>query len=244
MGNSPKNAIPRHYEVSVPSIGVTQGERIAVPILINDATEFLAGGISLKYDNTVLSAVGASLELNSAYWQANTDLDGEVRIAFASFAAESESLNSKSHPSQESQTLFVIKFDVLANTEGKSSPLILDQVQLTESFSIKKADGVITVLPTESRLYQNYPNPFNPETWIPFKLAQNAPVTISIYDTKGQLIRAIALGNQNAGVYTSRDKAVYWDGRSSEGSKVASGLYFYTLQAGEYKATRKMVIVK
>ena len=99
-------------------------------------------------------------------------------------------------------------------------------------------------LPKKSALLQNYPNPFNPETWIPFQLAQNAPVTINIYDTKGQLIRTISLGNRNAGVYTTKDKAAYWDGRNSSGDKVSSGVYFYTLRAGEFRVTRKMVVVK
>ena len=99
-------------------------------------------------------------------------------------------------------------------------------------------------VPKEFQLLQNYPNPFNPETWIPFKLAQNKPVSISIYNTKGQLIRTISLGNRNAGIYTTKDKAVYWDGRSNTGEKVSSGAYYYTLQAGEFRATRKMVIVK
>ena len=105
----------------------------------------------------------------------------------------------------------------------------------------------------ENQLLQNFPNPFNPETWIPFKLAQNAFVSISIYDTKGQLIRTIALGKQNAGIYVTKDRAAYWDGQDSLGERVASGIYFYTLQvreaipsigAGEFRATRKMVIMK
>lgn len=99
-------------------------------------------------------------------------------------------------------------------------------------------------IPKEFALLQNYPNPFNPETWISFKLAQDTPVTISIYDLKGQLIRTISLGNKNAGIYTTKDRAGYWDGRDSLGEKVASGMYYYTLQAGEFRATRKMVVVK
>ena len=238
MGNSPSNALEHDYEVSIPSFGVTQGQRIAVPIFINDVPEYLAGGISLKYDSTVLKPVSAYTKLSEVYWQSNINLAGEVRVGFASVPTNTESAQSKD------ETLFVVEFDVLADAEGKVSELILEQVQLSDSLSIKKTDGLITVLPTESRLYQNYPNPFNPETWIPFKLAQNTPVTINIYNTKGQLIRTISLGKKNAGVYTSRDKAVYWDGRSSEGSKVASGLYFYTLQAENFTATRKMVILK
>lgn len=96
----------------------------------------------------------------------------------------------------------------------------------------------------KTALYQNYPNPFNPETWIPFKLAQNANVVIRIYSAKGQLVRTITLSNQKAGAYVTKDKAAYWDGRDSLGEKVASGVYFYTLQAGEFRATRKMIIMK
>jgi len=108
---------------------------------------------------------------------------------------------------------------------------------------------------------QNYPNPFNPDTWIPYGLAQDANVTISIYNAKGQLIRILNLGNQKAGIYVSKDKAAYWDGRDNAREKVASGVYFYTLQieyqfqqrqgkfypdekAGSFRMTRKMVILK
>ena len=99
-------------------------------------------------------------------------------------------------------------------------------------------------IPKRSRLLANYPNPFNPETWIPYQLAQDAPVTIHIYNTKGQLIRILHLGNKKTGIYTTKDKAAYWDGRDSSGEKVASGVYYYTLRAGEFKATRKMVTLK
>ena len=93
-------------------------------------------------------------------------------------------------------------------------------------------------------LYQNYPNPFNPETWIPYQLSNNTEVTITIYNAKGQLIHTIALGNKQAGVYVTKSKAAYWDGRLSYGEKVASGMYYYQLRAGEFRATRKMAIMK
>jgi hypothetical protein len=108
-------------------------------------------------------------------------------------------------------------------------------------------------LPKQSALLQNYPNPFNPETWIPYQLARDANVNISIYSIKGQLIRTLHLGNQSAGIYVQKGKAAYWDGRDNEGERVASGVYFYTLQVreviprigvGDFTATRKMVIVK
>jgi len=105
-------------------------------------------------------------------------------------------------------------------------------------------DFTLETLPATTILLQNFPNPFNPETWIPYNLSKDANVTISIYDTKGQLVRTIILANQKAGVYTSKDRATYWDGRDSLGQKVSSGVYYYTLQAGEFRSTRKMIIVK
>jgi len=103
---------------------------------------------------------------------------------------------------------------------------------------------ITRIIPIKSSLFQNFPNPFNPETWMPYQLAQDASVTVCIYNLKGQLIRTIALGQKAAGTYLAKDRAVYWDGRDNVGEKVASGMYFYTLQAGEFIATRRMVIIK
>jgi hypothetical protein len=100
------------------------------------------------------------------------------------------------------------------------------------------------LIPQTFALLQNYPNPFNPETWIPFKLAKDASVVIHIYSAKGQLVRTITLSNQEAGAYLTKDKAAYWDGRDGAGERVASGVYFYNMQAGDFQATRRMVIVK
>jgi hypothetical protein len=97
---------------------------------------------------------------------------------------------------------------------------------------------------TVSKLYPNYPNPFNPETWIPYQVAKDADVTVRIFDGKGQLIKTIALGHKETGFYISKDNAAYWDGRNQFGEKVSSGVYFYTLHAGDFTATRKMVIMK
>ena len=96
----------------------------------------------------------------------------------------------------------------------------------------------------ESALLANYPNPFNPETWIPYQLSASADVTVSIYSVDGKLVRTLALGHQPAGVYQSKSRAAYWDGRNAFGERVASGLYFYTLTAGDFTATRKMLIRK
>ena len=99
-------------------------------------------------------------------------------------------------------------------------------------------------IPDETIIEQNYPNPFNPETWIPYRLAEDADVTLTIYDIKGVMVRQLDLGYQPAGYYTDRTKAAYWDGRNASGESVASGVYFYQFRAGDYTAVRRMVIVK
>ena len=98
--------------------------------------------------------------------------------------------------------------------------------------------------PAQHALLPNYPNPCNPETWIPYQLTVPVDVKISIYGSDGRLVRTLALGHQEAGTYRSRARAAYWDGRNEVGEPVASGIYFYTLQAGDFTATRKMLIRK
>ena len=99
-------------------------------------------------------------------------------------------------------------------------------------------------IPTETELLRNYPNPFNPETWIPYRLAEDAFVTLTIYDLSGHVVRTLDVGHRIASAYESRSKAIYWDGRNGLGEGVASGVYFYHLSAGDYSATRKMMILK
>ena len=96
----------------------------------------------------------------------------------------------------------------------------------------------------ENALLANFPNPFNPETWIPYQLAKDAEVTLTIYAVDGQVIRRLALGHQATGMYQNRSRAAYWNGRNTFGEPVASGIYFYTLTAGDFTATRKMLIRK
>ena len=89
------------------------------------------------------------------------------------------------------------------------------------------------LLPRETALLPNYPNPFNPETWIPYQLAEPADVTLHIYSVNGALVRTLKLGHQIAGMYHSKNRAVYWDGRNEQGERVAEcGVYFYTLSVG------------
>jgi len=99
-------------------------------------------------------------------------------------------------------------------------------------------------IPKFSMLYQNFPNPFNPETWIPYQLSKDSDVTIKIYNVSGRLVRTLELGSKEAGVYLEKEKAGYWDGRNNTGESAASGVYFYSITAGDFTATKKMLVLK
>ena len=99
-------------------------------------------------------------------------------------------------------------------------------------------------IPKETALLPNYPNPFNPETWIPYDLAEAVSVTLTFYDVRGRVVRTLALGHRPAGVYRTKARAAYWDGRNAQGERVASGIYFYTFTAGDFTATGKLVVRK
>ena len=117
----------------------------------------------------------------------------------------------------------------------------ITRFEVTETAAAPTAQ---VTFPDKNALLANYPNPFNPETWIPYQLATPADVRISIYSAEGQMVRKLAIGHQPAGLYQSRSRAAYWDGKNEFGEPIASGLYFYTLTAGDFTATRKMLIRK
>ena len=100
------------------------------------------------------------------------------------------------------------------------------------------------IQPQDTLLAQNFPNPFNPETWIPYQLSAATEVKIDIYNVSGHLVRSLDLGWQPTGSYMTPSSAAYWDGKNAVGERVASGIYFYTLQTSDFAATRRMVILK
>ena len=144
---------------------------------------------------------------------------------------------------------------IAAMKNGELNPAMIQawiaQAQVEDDGSIAFQQGIAKLqqllallIPEDTALLPNYPNPFNPETWIPYHLANPSDVRITIYDTRGVLVRQLNLGHQREGYYTSRSRAAYWDGRNAVGESVASGIYFYTLTAGDFTATRKMLIRK
>ena len=150
--------------------------------------------------------------------------------------------------------LLSVKFTAVANGE---SQVTVDNFQAGSSRGekIPATPPEITIVvgdvpaapavrPDKTALLPNYPNPFNPETWIPYQLAEAAEVAFHIYAANGVLVRTLDFGHQPAGIYQYRSRAAYWDGKNEVGEPVASGVYFYTLTAGDFSATRKMLIRK
>lgn len=175
--------------------------------------------------------------------RADANKDGTLNVDDLLFVIENldDSVNAAAPPSE--------------NIITSLNPAILVEqlnILLAESDGSHKYQKAIAFLqsllavtrPDKTQLLANYPNPFNPETWIPYQLAKPADVTLTIYATDGKVVRTLALGHQPAGMYHSRSRAAYWDGRNSIGEPVASGIYFYTLTASEFTATRRMLILK
>ena len=138
--------------------------------------------------------------------------------------------------------------ELFTAAEVKSWLSQAQQLNLTDATSLRSIlfleQLLAALLPKESLLLPNYPNPFNPETWIPYRLAEDAFVTLTIYDGRGQVVRALDVGHRVAAFYETRSKAIHWEGRNKLGEQVASGVYFYHLSAGDFSATRKMLIQK
>ena len=152
---------------------------------------------------------------------------GRVRLGTLELDA-----NSFIDAGQPSNSTVSVDAAHLVSVEGQS--LRVD----VEPFFLKK------LRPHRTGVFPNYPNPFNPETWIPFQLHRDAHVRITIYDVLGREVRGFDLGYLSAGYYKTRERAVYWDGRNDMNERVASGTYYYNLEAGDFVDTHRMVVLK
>ena len=220
------------------------GEPLTLHVDITGGESVAGYQFTVAYDATALRYLGA----------ANADYLPSETFAMPLPEADSVTLVAavlKGAPvSAGDGTLATLTFEVLAL---KPYGVHLTDVILSDETPTALAvrwtdthlDGALETLPAEqTSLLGNYPNPFNPETWIPYQLADAADVALTIYGADGKLVRSILLGHQPAGVYHRKARAAYWDGKNDFGERVASGLYFYTLTAGDFTATGRMLILK
>lgn len=168
--------------------------------------------------------------------------DGVVNIIDLILVVNELNIGGTAAPSSSSQISDLNPIDIQSWIEQAKGLPVRDVI--INKGIVRLEQLLAALVPSETRLLVNYPNPFNPETWIPYQLASDADVRITIYDMRGHVVRRLDLGHQSAGTYFGRDSAAYWDGRNDRGESVASGVYVYTFSAGGFTATRRMLLRK
>ena len=188
-----------------------------------------------------LVAVAANLGDEGADLAADVNGDGVVNIL--DLVAVAGAIGNAAAPSSDPRILATLTATEVGQWLNQAQRL--DLTDAPTQMGVLALERLVAALtPEKTALLPNYPNPFNPETWIPYRLAEDAVVTLTIYDANGQVVRTLDVGHRSAAVYERQSDAIYWNGKNDLGERVGSGVYFYHLSAGNYSATRKMVILK
>ena len=200
--------------------------RMCLPLTIDEMEGVVSGEMTLSFEGDAGDAAVRSTDLTSDYLLVHNVRDGRILVSFA--GAES---GAGPGPVLE------VVFD--ASDAGLLSSLRLERVSLNEGRIPVRIEGVESRRPTAYRLAQNHPNPFNPETIIRYDVAKTGDVRLSVYALTGQLVRTLVDRECAAGSYS-----VVWDGTDHSGRAVASGLYLCRMISGDYRAVRKMVLMR
>ena len=240
-GSSDLVAIP----LSIPDFVITVEERVFLPWDVNQD-----GQVSILDLMQVAQYLGKNVSVTP---QADVDSDGTIGILDLIAVAQHIGESTASAPTFITHRGIDMNLAVIDSPELTPAMIRgwITHAQRENDGSIVFQKGIAnlqrlltSLTPEKTKLLANYPNPFNPETWIPYHLAKPAEVTLTIYAASGKIVRSLMLGHQEVGIYKSRSRAAYWDGRNEVGEPVASGIYFYTLTAEDFTATRKMLIRK
>ena len=206
-------------------------------------TQQLKGDVNGDGVVNIADLVLVAGELNKTGQNA-ADVNGDGVVNIADLVLVAGELNK----GDAAPSLHLQSFEMLTAADVRQWLSEAQQLKITGTTSQR---GILflqqllkALTPEQTALLPNFPNPFNPETWIPYQLATPSDVSISIYASDGQLIRTLDLGHKPVGIYRHRSHAAYWDGKNAQGETVASGVYYYTLSAGRFTATRKMLIRK
>jgi len=242
----------RSVEVRIKTNGKVDSQRILrIDVEADKALDLYGYQFDLTFDADALKVIGVTPGTMLAdgrtqtYWTVDMMDNKSGRIL-----GITQIRRATPYGASDSGLLASIVFEV--KDVQKSTLLKITKVDMADSnarkLSVTSSELHLNwepiIIPQTALLLQNYPNPFNPETWIPYHLAQDEEVTIRIYDVMGRVVRTIQLGSQPAGIYVSRGRAAYWDGLGNDGELVANGVYFYSIQAGDFVATRRLVILK
>ena len=209
-------------------------EKLIIPIIAGKDEEIFSCDITLNYDPVVLKYFELRKTSLSQNFQAIVnDLEkGKLRLGGYS-----------THAITEPGTYLEIVFDVIGN-KGDDCKIELESYRINAE-DARWAICTFTVgddskeVPQQFLLHQNYPNPFNAETTIKYELPQKGNVSLRIYDLKGRLVKRLVNKEHTAGYHK-----LIWDGLDNHGQLVASGLYLYRIQAGEFQDMRKLIFIK
>jgi hypothetical protein len=148
----------------------------------------------------------------------------------------------------ENGSLVKLNFTVAEDFDGEEIEVTVSKYRLNENVEGVNVVGLFTksamgiesdLIPGQYALHQNHPNPFNPITQIKYDLPEDALVNITIYDIMGRSIKSLVNSNQSAGY-----RSIQWNATNNLGEPVSAGMYIYMIQAGEYRKTKKMVLLK
>ena len=234
-------------QITLSDIIVMEQDLTTIPIVAKQCDIFVISEIKLDVNgdgvvnNKDLTFVSAHFD---QVGQNKADVNGDNVVDIRDLLLVAGGINSDAAaPSMHQPTFADLTVQEIQTWLSQTSQLDLNDASYQKGIAVLQ-QLLAALTPKETALLPNYPNPFNPETWIPYQLAEPADVTVTIYAMDGAVVRSLRLGHQPIGTYQSKSRAVYWDGKNTLGESVASGVYFYTLKAGNFTATRKMLIKK
>ena len=229
------------FNVGVDAIDGYKGPTLTAQLPVTGGQESIVASTEAPLTEATLDGSVVTLTLSGRkYARSNFDIRDAVTVSGI------EGVTIPWHdPDRKSDTEITMELEFDGNINADSTLTFTVGADAIAGYNGPALTAQTTVTAIrENALLANFPNPFNPETWIPYDLAKDAEVTLHIYAVNGTLVRTLILGHQAAGMYQNRSRAAYWDGKNEFGEKIASGVYFYTLTAGDFSATRKMLIRK
>ena len=229
------------FSVGADAIAGYNGPALTAQLSVSAVTESVVASTAVPLAEVTLDGNTITVTLNGATYEGSI---WKIRdaVTVSGIAGVTMPWNQ---PDRKSDTEITIELEFDGDISADSTLTFTVGEEAIANYNGSALTTQLTVTASrEFALAANFPNPFNPETWIPYQLAEDADVTLTIHALNGQPVRRLALGHQTAGTYYSRSRAAYWDGKNDFGEEVASGVYFYTLTTGYYSATRKMLIVK
>ncbi len=230
IGDRSPEKFNKKLEITISGKSIIDYQTMTLSLSVDNPKITSGGDILIKYNENSFQLIDVLSE-DDVLLAYKTDNPGSITISFATSKPFSDS------------NIIKLKFSIL--NEDKSVP----EIKIAKLYGFN-ANPIICKIasldipPKHSMLFQNFPNPFNPETWIPYQINEDCEVSIKIYKLTGEMVRELKLGNKHAGIYTSKDKSAYWDGKDETGVPVASGIYFYCIKAGNFTDVRKMIILK